>query len=67
MSALGTGAGPRLVTVGVGTCAGVHTEEVLDVVMSVLAAVGTDAGPRGRAPVPAGGAAAGGADRKSVG
>ncbi|MFI7244072.1 cobalamin biosynthesis protein [Streptomyces qinglanensis] len=61
MSALGTGAGPRLVTVGVGTCAGVHAEEVLDVVVSVLAAVRTAAGTGGREPFPADGAASGGA------
>ncbi|MGP3988125.1 cobalamin biosynthesis protein [Streptomyces sp. 3N207] len=36
----GTGPGPRLVTVGVGTCAGVTAEEVLELVRSVLTAAG---------------------------
>ncbi|MGI5351545.1 cobalamin biosynthesis protein [Streptomyces sp. CA-250714] len=36
----GTGQGPRVVTVGVGTCAGVTAEEVLELVRSVLTAAG---------------------------
>jgi cobalamin biosynthesis protein CbiG len=39
-----TGAGPRLVTVGVGTCAGVTADEVLGVVQGVLAAAKLSAG-----------------------
>ncbi|MFE9392395.1 cobalamin biosynthesis protein [Streptomyces sp. NPDC006784] len=55
MTAPGTAAGPRLVTVGVGTCAGVHAEEVLDVVVSVLAAARTAAGTGSHEPLPRGG------------